>query len=86
MNELNEIDIKKIEEISDIMKHLTCDTIIKVNAIIENELKLVVEKYNIDPKNLIFVATLNNNIDTKTYDIAIKINKFSIEQKLIFRG
>lgn len=67
------MDLKKFQDMSTLVDKISKDSCKKMGDIIENELKIVSEKYNIPPENLTLQIYPND-----LYVISVKIAAFTI--------
>lgn len=76
---------KEFINLSEEINRLSLDLNYKIAKIIEDELKLVAEKYVIDNKYIkVTVHPAENNLTL--YEISIKVASFTIENKFINSG
>lgn len=79
------METKEFRNLSEEINRLSLDLNYKIAKIIEDELKLVAEKYVIDSKYIkLAIHPIENNLTL--YEISIKVASFTIENKFINSG
>lgn len=76
---------EELTNIQNMVHELSINTIKRINDIIESELKLVAEEFNISPDRLVLqVYPLKDNI--QKFEVLIKMSSFTISNILEIRG
>jgi len=80
------MDIKNLISLSKEIDAITYKSISEVNSIIENELKIIAEKYNLLPEQMILISKPNEEHSIIQYEIGVKVSGFTIEHNINITG